>query len=208
MEGLTLTSLDDTWKPQSPTPAFAATSADFNLFPKEDRKTERSRRSTHHADSISRLSADLEYDVHTEVDLARLHSDAFWELHRSVAQNGEGLVMRMRDYEHSRSRSRSEAQAKTKEAQRRGRKRASIVLPVPKPVPHADISDDDDDVQIFAGELLETLFLGSSRHPKRALSLGGMDESFQNLTLLFFFGVWNSDSCTGHEQNSRIAVPG
>lgn len=182
MEGLTLTSFDDAWKPEPPTPAFAATSAEFNLFPKEDRKTERSRRSTHHGDSTSSFSADLEHDTPTVADLARLRSDAFWELHRSVAQNGEGLVMRMRDYEHSRSRSRSEAHAKAKEAQRRGRKRASIVLPVPKPVPHEDMSDEDeDDVQIFAGELVETPFLGSSRHPKRALSLGGMEESFQHL---------------------------
>jgi len=78
-----------------------------------------------------------------------LRSSAFWELRRSIAENGEGFVRRMRVYEGSRSR--QTIHLKIKEAEKRGRKRLSSKK-------HAaihnsdDDDDDDDDIQICSGD--------------------------------------------------------
>src|ERR1700761_934445 len=66
-------------------PTLPATSADFHLFPKNKHTTELKRRATHRAES--KLDLDLNTDA-----LMRLHRDAFWQLRRSVEENGEGFV--------------------------------------------------------------------------------------------------------------------
>lgn len=152
-----------------PTPVFAATSAEFALFPKYEYKGSRPRRSTQSSEpNVLSLDASERY---SQTDLSRLRSDAFWELHQSVADSGERLVRRMRDYEHTRSR--SEAHLKAKEAQRRGRKRSSLVSP--RKTTTLSQESDDEEIQIFAGEFTGTLFTGNPRFKKRALSLD-MDE--------------------------------
>ncbi|KAJ7655031.1 hypothetical protein DFH06DRAFT_1201392 [Mycena polygramma] len=144
-----------------PTPAFAATSSDFHLFPNNKRTTDRKRRATHHAKSTH--DSDRNAKTRTE-DLTRLRSDAFWQLQRSVEENGEGFVKSMRVYETRRSRT-SVIALKVKEAQRRGRRRS------PARVPITDAADDsDDDVQIFAGEPANTSF--ANRGKQRAFSVG------------------------------------
>jgi len=163
--------------PAAPTPAFAATSAEFCLFPKNnrttDRTTDRKRRATHHAEST--LDLDFNSNARTE-DLTRLRSDAFWQLQRSVEENGEGFVKSMRVYETRRSRSSvialkvKEAQ---REAQRRGRRRSPVHTPATKVADEED-SDDDDDVQIFAGEPVYTSF--ANRGKQRAFSVGVVEE--------------------------------
>ncbi|KAJ7139918.1 hypothetical protein C8R44DRAFT_765758 [Mycena epipterygia] len=149
----------------APTPVFAATSAEFHLFPKNNRPTDRKRRATHHAESS--LDLDFQTDART-ADLTRLRSDAFWQLHRSVEENGEGFVKSMRMYETRRSRS----ALKVKEAQRRGRRRSPVQSPATNT--RDDSDDDDDDVQIFAGEPTNTSF--TSRGKQRAFSVGIVEE--------------------------------
>lgn len=131
-----------------PTPTFAATSAEFQLFPKTRCSDSGSWRSVFNDDSSSG-----EMDFNTEADLTRMRSNAFRELHRSVAENGEGLVRFMRDYENSRLR--SGVYSKAKEAQRRGRKRSIIASR--RIVDVEDESDEEDEVQIFAGEIPERI---------------------------------------------------
>jgi len=108
---------------------FPSSSAEFNLFPKSRRRADY---------SSPRLN-------HNE--LTRLRSKAFWELHRSIAENGEGFVRRMRDYERIRSRQISDPSG-------RSRKRvcSSNTTRSSSYMPDSDVSDDDE-VQIFAGEL-------------------------------------------------------
>lgn len=80
-------------------------------------------------------------------ELVRLRTSAFWELRRSIAENGEGLVRRMRDYE--RSRSRHQNYQKAKEAEKRGRKLASQRRKV---YPSASDESDEDEILISSGD--------------------------------------------------------
>lgn len=119
---------------------FATTPAEFNLTARSQSFPVKPRRSD------TRNSVDQPMS-HREnlTELIRLHSSAFWELRRSIAENGEGFVRRMRVYEGSRSR--QTIHLKVKEAEKRGRKRLSSEK-------RATIhnSDDDDDIQICSGE--------------------------------------------------------
>ncbi|KAG7450370.1 uncharacterized protein BT62DRAFT_508222 [Guyanagaster necrorhizus] len=155
-------------------PTFATTSAEFHLFP--DRERNRIRRASRNPSSQPDLSPDQEPT--SQADLTSLHAAAFWELHRSVADNGEGFVRRMRDYEHTRSR--ADAYSKAKEAHRRGRKRSSLIVSARKPAVLLDGSDadDDDDVQIFSGEVSD-VFAGKYSHHHRASSLDSKGTMFQ-----------------------------
>ncbi|KAG6842545.1 hypothetical protein C0991_000071 [Blastosporella zonata] len=158
---------------------FATTASDFHLSSRRERDMKTRRRSNLF---IETRSMDIDDDEHIDLRrLSRLRSNAFWELHRSVAENGEGLVRRMRDYEHSRSR--TDAYLKVKEAQKRGRKRSSVAaLSRRTNHLHTDSDDDqedadddadeeDDDIQIFAGEV-PRISLPGNTYQKRALSLG------------------------------------
>ncbi|KAJ7783557.1 hypothetical protein DFH07DRAFT_788200 [Mycena maculata] len=146
------------------TPSFlAATAAEFHLFPQNNRTTDRKRRTTHHTESA------LDFNTNDRtVDLMQLRSDAFWQLQRSVEENGEGFVKSMRVYETRRLR--SNVYGKVKEAQRRGRRRS------PSDSPASDPRGDskDEDVQIFAGEPTKTSF--ASRGKQRAFSVGVVDD--------------------------------
>ncbi|KAG6901916.1 hypothetical protein C0995_006754 [Termitomyces sp. Mi166 len=161
--------LGDRYNATAPFSSFFATKAsDFELFSRRDRDTKIRYRSDHFIDTRS-----MDLDDDDEHKLSHLRSNAFWELHRSVAENGEGLVRRMRDYEYSRSR--TDAYHKAKEAQKRGRKRSSIVALSRKPKHVRPSSDndqgeEDDDVQIFAGELPRISLPGSLGLPKRPTS--------------------------------------
>lgn len=147
-----------------PTPHFATTSAEFNLFPKHH-STESSSPSLHPQSDPASLSTDnLELD--SKIDLTRLRSDAFWELRRSVAESGEGLVRRMRDYESLRSR--AGVYSKAKDSLRQSRKRHSLSTRPKRMMGAGDGSDVEDDVQIFSGNEFDA---GGARK-KRALSVG------------------------------------
>ncbi|KAF8167963.1 hypothetical protein B0H34DRAFT_39792 [Crassisporium funariophilum] len=100
-------------------------------------------------------------------DLTQLRSSAFWELRRSIAENGEGLVHRMREYEHSLSR--YQINLKTKDSEKRGRKRISSRQ---KRMAFSDASEQEDNL-IWSGS--STNALGTSAHGGRARSLDDMD---------------------------------
>ncbi|KAH7931141.1 hypothetical protein BV22DRAFT_1190864 [Leucogyrophana mollusca] len=150
------------------TPVFAATSAEFLLFPNRSKDCSNAIAHSRMRPHISAAHPDESDDV-SEADLARLRSDAFWELRRSVAESGEGLIRRMREYEDSRSKAGIYSRARGIE--RRRRKRYSPSVPITRAVRKVNSSDsDDDDIQIFSGEPSA----GISRQ-KRASSLGAMD---------------------------------
>lgn len=145
---------------------FATTSAQFNLFSRSSSSAGKVRR--HNATSEAKLAHECQHNYLP--DLVSLRSSAFWELRQSIADNGEGLVHRMRDYE--RSRSRHQIHHKAKEAEKRGRKRS---YPRKKKI-LVDISDmsEDEDILICSSEsanhILRGTFLG-----KRSASLDNMD---------------------------------
>ncbi|KAK1229800.1 hypothetical protein PQX77_007125 [Marasmius sp. AFHP31] len=141
--------------PHTPTPAFAATSAEFHLFP---RTSVRPRHGSLNTASLSSHS-----DTPSLAELNSLRSNAFWELQRSVMENGEGLVRRMRDYEHTRSR--ADTFTKVKDAQKRGKKRSSLLTFGRRDsTPLDDESDEEDEVQIFAGHIPQSFLGREVRH--------------------------------------------
>ncbi|KXN89894.1 hypothetical protein AN958_04898 [Leucoagaricus sp. SymC.cos] len=140
---------------------FSTSSADFNLFPNSTRSSRR------RASYSSPRSESALPSAPDQIELTRLRSNAFWELHRSITENGEGFVQRMRDYERVRS-------CQTSEPIRRGRKRAfhpQTTRTVPCIADSDGSEDEDDDVQIFAGELSIQPSSRSFHHGKRAASM-------------------------------------
>lgn len=122
--------------------SFATTPAEFNLTARGQHLPRR---------SDTRNSADQSMS-HREnlTELVRLRSSAFWELRRSIAENGEGFVRRMRVYEGSRSR--QTIHLKVKEAEKRGRKRLSSKKHAAIHNSDNDDDGDDDDIQICSGD--------------------------------------------------------
>lgn len=152
------------------TPLFAATPEDFLLFPSRSSHRETASKKSRRS-STNLVGIRGSHSVITEADATRLRSDAFWELRRSIAVSGEGLVKRMRDFEYSRSKSGIYKRARTVDRQR-VKKRHSPSVPVTRSVRRSNSSEsDEDDVQIYSGELCG---LPVSRQ-KRASSLGPMD---------------------------------
>ncbi|KAG9314489.1 hypothetical protein JVU11DRAFT_5286 [Chiua virens] len=153
------------------TPLFPATSADFLLFPSHPFC--KGNVTTHSAHSPSFTVPFFHEDAceSSQSELARLRSEAFSELQRSVQENGEGFIKRMREFEDSRSRSAQHSRAKVLEKRRR--KRYSPSVPTTKVTGKVTVSDDDDDVLILASTPSESI------HPrqKRSSSLGAMDDT-------------------------------
>ncbi|KAF9532067.1 hypothetical protein CPB83DRAFT_848289 [Crepidotus variabilis] len=120
-------------------PVFATTSTQFNIFPKQSHRSSSPCQSSFSNDPPPQSRSPGLLD-----DLASLRSAAFWELRQSVAESGEGLVQRMREYE--RSRSRHQAHQRTRVLERSGRKRSAwrmrnqASLPIHPP---SEASDDE-----------------------------------------------------------------
>ncbi|KAK0505822.1 hypothetical protein EDD18DRAFT_1120808 [Armillaria luteobubalina] len=88
-------SMDETvfsHSPHTTRPTFATTSAEFHLFPNRERNNNRIRRASHNPSSQPDFSPSQ--DLTNQADLTGLRAAAFWELHRSVADNGEGFLLR------------------------------------------------------------------------------------------------------------------
>ena len=128
----------------------------------------------------------------SEPELSHLHSKAFHDLRRTVAEAGEGLVQRMREFEEQRSRAGpsripvegwEECPTPNPGIFKRGRKRPSAF-----PSRHeghwstrraqATNGDDDSDVEILSTSALNVSTDWSSSK-KRAVSLGGLDSLTQ-----------------------------
>ena len=149
------------------TPFFPASSADFLLLPSHPLCG--GGRSTRNLSSPSPAASLLYGDTceSSESELVRLRSAAFSELQRSVQENGEGFVKRMREFEDSRSKSAQHSRARGIERRRRKRHSPSV----PTTTTKSNVSDDGDDVLIALGD--------EPFHPrqKRSSSLGAMDDS-------------------------------
>lgn len=154
------------------TPHFPASSADFLLFPSHPpyRGSVTTRNRSSPSSAVSLLHGDT--CEPSQLELTRLRSAAFSELRRSVQENGEGFVRRMREFEDSRSKSAQHSQARGIEKRRK--KRYSPSVPTTRAQKKSTISDDDDDVLIFS-----SAFGAEPFHPrqKRSSSLGAMDDS-------------------------------
>ncbi|KAL4268159.1 hypothetical protein AB1N83_001327 [Pleurotus pulmonarius] len=126
-----------------------STSIAFQLFPMTGRRSTKTRRSSCQSDSGDIALNDR------NVDLRGLRTSALWELHRSVAESGEGFVRRMQDLENSLSR--PDILSKGRESPLIGKRRSSINTSPPCSGPLGQMSDcsddDDDDVQILDGGL-------------------------------------------------------
>ncbi|KZT06836.1 uncharacterized protein LAESUDRAFT_743178 [Laetiporus sulphureus 93-53] len=181
---------------------FPCTSAAFGLFPQ--RNDCKSSRTSHITFSRSEATCLREEDMVPEEDLSRLRSDAFGELQRSVAESGEGLVQRMRDWENSRSRS-SASPPRTRGDRERYRRRRSVQSAWQTDMdantfPHGD---DEDEVEIVSGDVS----LGSApchiqnlSHKKRAMSLGMMDIDLPEIEV-------HSSPFTSGESSERCSSP-
>lgn len=146
-----------------------STSIAFQLFPTmAGRRSTKARRSSCQSDS-----GDIVLDDR-DADLRGLRTSAFWELHRSVAESGEGFVRRMQDLENALTR--PDIASKERESPLIGKRRSSII-PSPPCSGRLDqmsdcFADDEDDVQILDGELgvnqwsqLSSSFQDSSQVP-------------------------------------------
>src|SRR5260221_4219433 len=112
------------------------TPAEFHLFPSA-RPTGVTRRSQ---------KAEIEKEECLGAShLTTLRSAAFWELRRSIIENGEGLIRRMRDYELSRLHQR--IRQKANERKKRGHK-SSTLRPRCKVRPNVSEASNKDDVRI------------------------------------------------------------
>ncbi|KAF9240908.1 hypothetical protein BU15DRAFT_73765 [Melanogaster broomeanus] len=157
------------------TPLFPASSAGFLIFP--DRANEGTQ-NPHSPSSFVSPVPDYASES-CDSDVARLRSEAFWELQRSVQMNGEGFVKRMRELEDSRSRSVQHSRARGIERRRRTRHSPSVptTRATRKPcLSDNNDDDDDDDVLILSSDLSSSGSIFHSRQ-KRSSSLGAMDES-------------------------------
>lgn len=153
-----------------PTPFFATTSAEFNLFKSPPKSPHQSQL---HTERPIPLIGDIHLD--TKTNLTQLHSDAFWELRKSIEENGEGLVRRMRDFENSRTR--GGVYSKAKDSLKRGRKRHSISSRPKRMLISGVNSDEEDDVQIVAGNEPPEACDHRIARKKRAISLGMADSN-------------------------------
>lgn len=183
------------------TPLFATTPEDFLLFPgrSSPRETVSEKSSSTNLVGIRDSHSDI-----SEADATRLRSDAFWELRRSIAVSGEGLVKRMRDFEHSRSKSGIYKRARTVDRQRT-KKRHSPSVPVTRSVRRSNSSDsDEDDIQIYSGELCG---LPISRQ-KRASSLGPVDmddDEMQSSPLLEYVDQASTRSSSSNDDADNLS---
>ncbi|THU91754.1 hypothetical protein K435DRAFT_224612 [Dendrothele bispora CBS 962.96] len=148
-------------------PSFPSSSADF--FPRNDNA--RHRHSAHIPGTFDFSS----HHPYSQEELVELKSNAFWDLQRSIAENGESLIRRMRDYEISRSR--AETFTKVKDAQKRGRKRSSLIAspvrkePVYQDSDAEDGDEEDDEVQILSGDIPDVLLSSKSARPSGGIPM-------------------------------------
>ena len=152
-------------------PSFASTPAEFHLFSTRVHDVQRPRETPTLNSFSFGLSASESRDLET---LSSLRSNAFGELHRTVAESGEGFIQRMRDYELSRSN--SDVHLKVAKYSKGGCKHSSHGVLSQKTLSHQyqldNGEDEDDEVQIL---LPQMSFQASSRHKKRVVSLGPGD---------------------------------
>ncbi|KAI5897641.1 uncharacterized protein SCHCODRAFT_02487571 [Schizophyllum commune H4-8] len=144
-------------------PSLATSAADFQLG---GSSAARSRTRTNGS-----VSMDSECEMLSEPDLSRLRSEAYSDLHRSVAESNERFVQRMRELEQLRALP-SLNTSPVVEPRHRGRKRACHSSS--RHTFSADPSDDDDDdVYVSSGERADPFGGNPRRKRMRAASPSG-----------------------------------
>lgn len=125
----------------------------------------------------------------SEPELTEMYSKAFSDLHRTVAESGEGFIQRMREYEENRSRAGpsrlplegwEQCLGRNTGGVKRGRKRPSTSpsRQTGRSFTRQAMDGDDSDVEILSAGALDTPS-GWSASKKRAVSLGGLDSLTQ-----------------------------
>jgi len=161
------------WDSRKSSLGLPSTSAAFQLYPHH----RKARRASAHLPSRRDGSVRKNIGRVPSEDLNRLRSDAFWELQRSVAESGEGLVRKMRDWENDRSRSSSStdhlADPALRFSTRQNYETASDALMSPE--------GDEEEVEIVSCDVSQDPSYFQPRtfpHKKRAYSLGTMEVDF------------------------------
>ncbi|KAL1707116.1 hypothetical protein EV121DRAFT_200000 [Schizophyllum commune] len=144
-------------------PSLAISAADFQLG---GSAAARSRTRTNGSATV-----DSECEMLSEPDLSRLRSEAYSDLHRSVAESNERFVQRMRELEQLRTILPLNAPSPVVEPRHRGHKRACHSST--RHTFSADLSDDDDDVLVYSGERADTFGGNPRRKRMRASSPSG-----------------------------------
>lgn len=146
-------------------PRFATTPAEFNLFPSAQSNSK-----------PQNAESERQGECFGVGHLSMLRSAAFWELRRSIIENGEGLIRRMRDYEQSRLHHR--VGQKAKELRKRVRK-SSALRSRCNACPNVSEASDEDDVLICSEATSEGLSRWSPL-ATRARSFDSMDIDSQD----------------------------
>ncbi|KAK7694511.1 hypothetical protein QCA50_001697 [Cerrena zonata] len=147
---------------------FPSTSAAFQLFPNRPR---RSCRSPRHTPRSSQPLSPVDLELPSVEEADRLRTDAFWDLHRSIAESGDGFVSRMREWESTHHQAQTYAQTSNYGPSElsqpsRGRKR---VAPTYEEQPgDFDSMDEEDDIVIVSHDDCQPPL------KKRALSMSVM----------------------------------
>lgn len=151
---------------------FPSTSAAFQFFPERHQFNPSVWATRTTEESLHMDDAAAPEPIPTD-NVDQLRTDAFGELHRSVAESGEGLVSRMRDWETSHTTSDHRRHSSGSQPQSHWSRKRSV----PIQDWSEDESDEDDDIQIISGESSSPA--ASPRGPplkkKRAFSLSVMD---------------------------------
>ncbi|KAI0824214.1 hypothetical protein BC628DRAFT_1519164 [Trametes gibbosa] len=148
------------------------TSAAFQFFPQKKARRLQPCRGRFPREPSPREAGPISPD-----EASRMRADALGELHRSVAENGEGLVRKMRDWESTRSRSaRLERLAAEPHQPKRTWRRLTSHYGTPPTTAEmvAEHSEEEEDIFIV-GEASSFPTRGSPARKKRALSAGTMD---------------------------------
>ncbi len=138
----------------------------------------------------------------TPLDIDRLRSDAFCELHRSVAESDQGLVSRMRDWEGSLpSQFTSHSSLPRKETLlARGRHSPCQYISSPSTMTENLQDDEDDDIQVVSGDASYPGTFVHWGHPnkKRALSMSVMEVDHASIDDLSpsFISPESSERCS------------
>ncbi|PIL32105.1 hypothetical protein GSI_06811 [Ganoderma sinense ZZ0214-1] len=165
--------------PASPSSAsgLPCTSAAFQFFPQKQKL--RRRASGPRPGRSLRGISPREGDRISSDEARRMRASALGELRRSVEENGEGLVRRIRDWEQSRSTTpRSPVAPTALETPRREWRRPTFCFGVPEAqTAVAEESEDEDDDDLFIVGGTSSGIARTPAHKKRAVSLSMMNDN-------------------------------
>ncbi|KAI0757135.1 hypothetical protein C8Q80DRAFT_1265102 [Daedaleopsis nitida] len=198
------------------TSPLPCTSAAFQFFPQKKQRRHPHLSASAARSRLSREASPRGSERISSQEARRLRANAFGELHRTVAEGGEGLVRRMRDWERTRFRfTRSDrpageplsaVDAHRDQVRRSGRPTSYYDTPQTVAAVAEQSEDDEEDLFIVG----ETCSLPTARSPpqkKRALSWSAMevDHPEMQTSSSLFGGPSGSDRCSSPIDHSASA---